>query len=64
MITVCDNADQVCPIFPGNVERIHWSIDDPFRGWDSDPSHLNNFRDTIKDVKNNIITFLNQREDQ
>ena len=30
----------------------------PFRGWDSDPSHLNNFRDTIKDVKNNIITFF------
>ena len=64
VITVCDNADQVCPIFPGNVERIHWSIDDPFRGWDSDPSHLNNFRNTIKDVKDNIITFLNQREDQ
>ena len=64
VITVCDNAEQVCPNFPGNVERLHWSIDDPFRGWDSDPSHLNNFRDTIKDVKDNIITFLNQMEDQ
>ena len=51
VITVCDNADQVCPIFPGNVKRLHWSIDDPFRGWDSDPNHLNNFRNTIKDVK-------------
>ena len=30
VITVCDNADQVCPNFPGNVERLHWSIDDPF----------------------------------
>ena len=64
VITVCDNAEQVCPNFPGNVERLHWSIDDPFRGWDSAPSHLNNFRDTIKDVKDNIITFLNQMEDQ
>ena len=64
IITVCDNAEQVCPNFPGNVERLHWSIDDPFRGWDSDPSHLNNFRDTIKDVKDNIIKFLNQMEDQ
>ena len=64
VITVCDNAKLACPIFPKETVKIHWSIDDPFRGWDSDPSHLNNFRDTIKDVKNNIITFLNQREDQ
>ena len=62
VITVCDNADKVCPIFPGNVKRLHWSIDDPCRGWDSDPSHLNNFRNTIKDIKGNILKFLNQRE--
>ena len=64
VITVCDNEEKVCPNFPGNVERLHWSIDDPFRSWNSDPSHLNSFRDNIKDVKDNIITFLNQREDQ
>src|SRR5437868_4878116 len=29
VITVCDNARQHCPIFPGYAERIHWSIDDP-----------------------------------
>ena len=29
VITVCDNANESCPIFPGNVERIHWSFDDP-----------------------------------
>ena len=62
VITVCDNADQVCPIFPGNVKRLHWSIDDPFRGWDSEPNHLNTFRNTIKDIRGNILKFLNQRE--
>jgi arsenate reductase len=29
VITVCDNANQQCPMFPGKSERIHWSIEDP-----------------------------------
>ena len=29
VITVCDNANQECPIFPGKTKRIHWSIEDP-----------------------------------
>lgn len=29
VITVCDNAREACPFFPGDPERIHWSIADP-----------------------------------
>ncbi len=29
VITVCDNAKESCPVFPGNVEPIHWSFEDP-----------------------------------
>src|SRR5262245_59507982 len=29
VITVCDNAREQCPIFPGKTQRIHWSFEDP-----------------------------------
>ena len=29
VITVCDNAKEQCPVFPGKATRIHWSFDDP-----------------------------------
>lgn len=29
VITVCDNANEQCPVFPGTTQRIHWSFEDP-----------------------------------
>jgi arsenate reductase (thioredoxin) len=29
VLTVCDNARDTCPVFPGTAERIHWSLEDP-----------------------------------
>ena len=57
-ITVCDNANQSCPTFPGNAERIHWSIDDPFKGWNFDTSQMDSFRETRREIKEKLETFL------
>ena len=31
VVTVCDDANEACPVFPGGKERLHWSFEDPSR---------------------------------
>ena len=59
VITVCNNANEICPVFPGNAEKLHWSIKDPFKGWDFDETQIQSFRDTREEIKQRIIKFLN-----
>jgi arsenate reductase len=44
VITVCGNADQVCPMFPGQMNRHHWGFDDPAHATGSDEEQLAIFR--------------------
>ena len=61
VISVCDNARQVCPVFPGDVKQIHWSIDDPFHGWGAEPDDLIPYRETRDILKDQIESFINQK---
>lgn len=45
VITVCDNAAESCPIFPGPVRRIHWSFPDPAAAQGDDQARLASFRE-------------------
>ena len=58
VITVCDNANELCPVFPGNINRLHWSIDDPFRGWDYNENQMELFRKTREEIKERILEFI------
>ena len=61
VISVCDHAAQNCPVFPGDVERIHWSIEDPFHGWSVEERYIPRYRKTRDELRARIEGFLQER---
>ena len=51
VITVCGNADQVCPIFPDQVNRHHWGFDDPAHATGTDTEKLAVFRRVRDEIR-------------
>jgi arsenate reductase len=51
VITVCGNADQVCPHYPGQVARYHWGFDDPAHAQGTEEEILNEFRRVRDEIK-------------
>jgi arsenate reductase len=44
VITVCGNADQACPMFPGQLNRHHWGFEDPVHAQGTDEERMAAFR--------------------
>ena len=51
VITVCGNADQACPVFPGQVHRYHWGFEDPAHATGSDEEIMAAFRSIRDQIK-------------
>ena len=51
VITVCGQADQACPIFPGQVNRRHWAFYDPAQAEGSEEEVLKVFRQARDEIK-------------
>jgi len=51
VITVCGNADQACPVFPGQVHRHHWGFDDPAHATGSDEEVMAVFRRVRDEIR-------------
>lgn len=58
VITVCDSANESCPIFPGARKRRHWSINDPSSITGSDQERLAAFRRARDELRTRIATEL------
>jgi len=58
IITVCDNANETCPIFPGNSVKIHKNFKDPTKL--NDGNYGDHFISTRDEIKNFICQFVNE----
>lgn len=57
VITVCDNANQQCPMFPGKTKRIHWSIEDPAAVEGDEEAKLTVFRRVRDELRSRLKTL-------
>ncbi|MDQ3062075.1 MAG: arsenate reductase ArsC [Acidobacteriota bacterium] len=65
IITVCDNAKETCPFFPGNSTRIHQSFEDPpAPGVGSDESRLAIFRQVRDEIRGWLREFISDTAKQ
>lgn len=51
VITVCGSADQVCPMFPGQMQRHHWGFDDPAHATGTEDELLAVFRRVRDEIR-------------
>lgn len=63
VITVCDNAKESCPVFPGKTKRLHWSFDDPAEATGSDEDILAIFRRVRDEIRKKLGEFIQTSSD-
>lgn len=63
VITVCGNADQACPNFPGQVNRHHWPFLDPAHAPGTDAEKLQVFRIVRDEIRRVFEAYAHGRVD-
>ena len=54
VITVCDDANEACPVFPGAKRRLHWLFEDPAQARGSEEERLRVFQSVRDEIKERI----------
>ncbi len=58
VVTVCDDANERCPIFPGRTPRLHWSFPDPSKATGMDDERLAVFRQVRDAIRARLVDWL------
>lgn len=58
VVTVCDNAKESCPVFPGAKLTLHWPFDDPAEAQGSEEERMVFFRRVRDEIKHKIEAYL------
>jgi len=64
VITVCDQANEACPVFLGAKERLHWSFPDPSRATGTEEEQLAVYRDVRDAIRTRIEQGLIERTER
>lgn len=60
LITVCNRADEKCPIFPGMGIRLHWGFEDPAACQGTEKEQLDKFRQIRGEIDRKILDWMNE----
>jgi arsenate reductase (thioredoxin) len=58
VITVCSNAEERCPVFPGATVRLHWPFDDPAAATGTEAQRLAQFRAVRDAIEQRIVSWV------
>lgn len=58
VVTVCDDARESCPVFPGAARQLHWSLPDPSTAVGGDEAQLNVYREVRDSLARRITDEL------
>ena len=61
LITVCNHADEKCPVFPGMGQRLHWGFEDPATFAGTDEEILAKFREIRNQIDNTILAWMSSQ---
>jgi arsenate reductase len=64
VITVCGNADQACPMFPGQLNRHHWGFDDPAHATGTEEEQMQVFRRVRDEIRRVFEAYAAGRKDE
>jgi arsenate reductase len=61
VITVCDAANEACPVFPTRSARLHWSFQDPSQATGTEDERLATFRRVRDEIRKRLVEWTQAR---